>query len=127
MVQHGTFLKVIDNSGAKQVLCIKVFKGFQKRYGGIGECIKISIKALRLKRRSSSKVKKGSVHNALIVQTKQGVKHKFGDRVAFFKNGVVILSKQYQLLGTRIFGLVPRTLRSTKFMKFLSLASGVVV
>lgn len=127
MIQHGTFLKVVDNSGAKKVLCIKVFPGFKKRYGFLSERIKVSIKSLRLKRRSSVKVKKGSVHTALIVQTKKSFTHSYGDRFQFFENSAVLLNKQNKLIGSRIFGLVPKSLRFTKFVRLLSVAGGSVV
>jgi large subunit ribosomal protein L14 len=83
MIQNGTFLNVIDNSGAKQVYCIKILTGYKKRYAGIGDIIVVSVKSLRLKRRVTSKLKKGDVMKALIVRTKTSSISFSGEAIGF--------------------------------------------
>jgi len=117
MIQKGSVLTVIDNSGANKVCCIQVFSGYRKRYGFIGDSLVVSIKSLRAKRRESSKLKKGDVVKALIVRTKK-VKKSFGfQSTIFFENSVILLSRQNKFLGTRVFGLVPSSLRYGKYLK----------
>lgn len=127
MIQNGTYLNVQDNSGARSVMCIKVLKGYKSRYAYIGDCILVSVKKLRTKRRLSSKVKKGEILKALIVRTKT----KFGlvrngNFNSFTENSVILINKQNKLIGTRIFGLVSQKLRCTKFFRVISLSSGVI-
>jgi large subunit ribosomal protein L14 len=126
MIQNGSYLNVIDNSGAKIAYCIKVVSGYRSRYAFIGNIIVISIKSLRSKRRSSSKTKKGEIYKAVIVRTKTNQKNVFGDNINFFENSVVLLNKQYKFIGTRVFGSVPKSLRYTKYLKLASLSSGLV-
>ena len=126
MIQKGTYLNVIDNSGAKDVCCIQVLKGYRKRYATIGDIIIVSIKSLRLKRRSLSKIKKGEVSKALVVRTKVSKNSYSFESSNFFENSVVLLSRQNKLLATRIFGVVPKYFRHTKFLRIVSLASGFV-
>jgi len=126
MIQKGTYLNVIDNSGAKDVCCIQVLKGYRKRYASIGDIIVVSIKSLRLKRRSLSKIKKGDVSKALVIRTKVLQKCYSYESVNFFENGAVLLNQQNKLLGTRIFGTVPKMFRYSKFLRIVSLASGFV-
>lgn len=126
MIQNGSYLNVIDNSGARVAYCIKVSFGFKRRYASIGDLIVISIKSLRTKRRSTSKTKKGEIHKAVIVRTKKKQKNAFGDSFSFFENSIVLLNKQHKFIGTRIFGSVPKKLRYTKFLKIISLSSGLV-
>ena len=126
MIQKGTYLNVIDNSGAKDVCCIQVLKGYRKRYATIGDIIIVSIKSLRLKRRSLSKIKKGEVSKALVVRTKVSKNSYSFESSNFFENSVVLLNRQNKLLGTRIFGVVPKYFRYTKFLRIVSLASGFV-
>lgn len=118
MIQMGTVLDVADNSGARRVKCIKVFKG---DFAGIGNVIKITIKEAIPR----AKVKKGDVLNAVIVRTVTGVRRKDGSLVRFDHNAVVLLNNQNQPIGTRIFGPVTRELRSL-FMKIISLAPEVL-
>ncbi len=125
MIQNGTFLNVLDNSGAKKVFCIKVLSGYRKRYASIGDKIIVSIKKLRSKRRASSKVKKGDIYSALIIKTKVTKPYLFGDKISFSENTVVLLNKQNKLIGTRIFGVMPKSFRFTKYLKTLFLSSGV--
>jgi large subunit ribosomal protein L14 len=126
MIQQQTILKVSDNSGAKTVKCIKVLGGFKKEFAKIGDTIVVSIKNLRAKRRALTKVKKGSVYKALIIRTKTKEKQFNGDNFLFFENSAVILTPKKKLLGTKIFGVVPNKLRTTRFLKLISLSSGVV-
>ncbi len=121
MIQMKTMLKVADNSGAKTVQCIKVLGGSHHMIAKLGEIIKVSIQEVI----AGSKVKKGSVHDALIVRTKKGVNRPDGSTVIFDSNAVVLLDKG-ELIGTRVFGLVPRELKTKKFVKIVSLAEGVV-
>ncbi len=117
-----TNLDVADNSGAKRVMCIKVLGGSHRRYAGIGDIIKVSVKDAIPRGR----VKKGEVYNALVVRTKKGVRRPDGSIIRFDGNAAVILNTQLQPLGTRIFGPVTRELRGEKFMKIISLAPEVL-
>lgn len=115
-------LGVADNSGARQVMCIKVLGGSHRRYANIGDIIKVSIKDAIPRGR----VKKGEVYNAIVVRTRKGVRRSDGSVIRFDGNAAVILNNQLQPLGTRIFGPVTRELRSEKFMKIISLAPEVL-
>jgi large subunit ribosomal protein L14 len=122
MIQMQTNLDVADNSGAKRVMCIKVLGGSHRRYAGIGDIIKVSIKDAIPRGR----VKKGEVYNALVVRTCKGVRRSDGSVIRFDGNAAVILNNNLQPLGTRIFGPVTRELRGEKFMKIISLAPEVL-
>ncbi|CAA9890010.1 50S ribosomal protein L14 [Candidatus Methylobacter favarea] len=122
MIQMQTNLDVADNSGAKRVMCIKVLGGSHRRYAGIGDIIKVSIKDAIPRGR----VKKGEVYNALVVRTRKGVRRSDGSMIRFDGNAAVILNNNLQPLGTRIFGPVTRELRGEKFMKIISLAPEVL-
>ena len=126
MIQKGTYLNVIDNSGAKEVCCIHVLNGYRKRYAVVGDVVVVSIKSLRIKRRSHAKVKKGEVLKALIVRTKTSLKSYALEQLNFLENSAILLSKQDKLLGTRVFGSVPNSFRYTKFLRIISLASGFI-
>ena len=126
MIQKGTYLNVIDNSGAKEVCCIHVLNGYRKRYAVVGDVVVVSIKSLRIKRRSHAKVKKGEVLKALIVRTKTNIKSYALEHLNFLENSAILLSKQDKLLGTRVFGSVPNSFRYTKFLRIISLASGFI-
>jgi len=126
MIQVGTYLNVVDNSGAKKACCIKVLSGFRSRYAYTGDTILVSIKSLRLKRRTSIRAKKGKIFKALIIRTKKEVKSIFIDRAQFLENAVLLLNKQNKLLATRIFGVVPKFLRYTKFSRLIAVAAGVI-
>ncbi len=117
-----TNLEVADNSGAKKVMCIKVLGGSHRRYAGIGDIIKVSVKDAIPRGR----VKKGEVYNALVVRTSKGVRRADGSVIRFDGNAAVILNNNLQPLGTRIFGPVTRELRGEKFMKIISLAPEVL-
>jgi len=126
MIQKGTYLNVIDNSGAKEVCCIHVLNGYRKRYAVVGDVVVVSIKSLRIKRRSHAKVKKGEVLKALVVRTKTSLKSYSLEQLNFLENSAILLSKQDKLLGTRVFGSVPNIFRYTKFLRIISLASGFI-
>jgi large subunit ribosomal protein L14 len=126
MIQKGTCFKVIDNSGAKKACCIHVVGGYRKRYGKIGDIIVVSIKSLRSKRREVSKIKKGDVVKALIVKTKVYQPSYSYELISYFENSVVLLNNQNKLLGTRIFGPIQKSFRYTKYLRILTLASGVI-
>jgi large subunit ribosomal protein L14 len=122
MIQVESILSVADNSGARRVMCIKVLGGSKRRYAGIGDVIKVSIKdAIPLGR-----IKKGEVSFAVVVRTKKGVRRQDGSLIRFDDNAVVLLNAQKQPVGTRIFGPVTRELRNEMFMKIVSLAPEVI-
>lgn len=122
MIQMRTMLDVADNSGARRVMCIKVLGGTRRRYAGIGDVIKVSVKEAIPR----GKVKKGEVLNAVIVRTKKGVRRPDGSSIRFDENTVVLLNAQLQPIGTRVFGPVTRELRGENFMKIISLAPEVL-
>jgi len=122
MIQMQTTLEVADNSGAKKVMCIKVLGGSHRRYARIGDIIKVSIKDAIPR----GKVKKGEVHNAVVVRTVKGVRRPDGSLIRFDNNAAVLLNTQLQPIGTRIFGPVTRELRTKRFMKIISLAPEVL-
>ena len=115
-------LDVADNSGARNVMCIKVLGGSHKRYAKIGDIIKVSIKDAIPR----GKVKKGAVYNAVVVRTRKGVRRPDGSVIRFDGNAAVLLNANHQPIGTRIFGPVTRELRNEKFMKIISLAPEVI-
>lgn len=121
MIQMQTVLEVADNSGARRVMCFKVLGGSKRRYAGVGDIIKVSIKEAIPK----SKVKKGDVMNAVVVRTKKGVRRPDGSLIRFDSNAAVLLNNQREPIGTRIFGPVTRELRK-QFMKIISLAPEVL-
>ncbi|PHS73700.1 MAG: 50S ribosomal protein L14 [Cycloclasticus sp.] len=122
MIQMQTRLDVADNSGARNVMCIKVLGGSHKRYAKIGDIIKVSIKDAIPR----GKVKKGEVVNAVVVRTRKGVRRQDGSLIRFDSNAAVLLNANMQPIGTRIFGPVTRELRNEKFMKIISLAPEVI-
>jgi len=122
MIQMQSILDVADNSGARRVMCIKVLGGSKRRYAGIGDIIKVSVKEAIPR----GKVKKGEVLNAVIVRTKKGIRRLDGSAIRFDENSVVLLNAQLQPIGTRVFGPVTRELRGENFMKIISLAPEVL-
>jgi len=122
MIQQESRLKVADNSGAKEVLCIRVLGGTKRRYASIGDTIVVSIKDAL----PSGNVKKGAVTKAVVVRTKKEVKRIDGSYIRFDDNAVVLLNAQGEMRGTRIFGPVARELREKQFMKIVSLAPEVL-
>lgn len=121
MIQMQTRLAVADNSGARELLCIKVLGGSKKRYAAIGDIIKVSVKEAS----PDGRVKKGEVHDAVVVRTLHGVRRPDGSKIKFDKNAAVLLNNRREPIGTRIFGPVTRELRTEKFMKIVSLAPEV--
>ncbi len=121
MIQTESIVDVADNSGARRVMCIKVLGGSKRRYAGIGDVIKVSIKEAIPR----GKVKKGDVMFAVVVRTKKGVRRDDGSLIRFDSNAVVLLNAQKQPIGTRIFGPVTRELRR-QYMKIVSLALEVL-
>ena len=115
-------LDVADNSGARRVQCIKVLGGSKRRYAGVGDIIKITIKEAI----PNSRVRKGELFNAVVVRTRHGVRRSDGSLIRFDRNAAVLLNGQNQPVGTRIFGPVTRELRSEQFMRIISLAPEVL-
>ncbi len=126
MIQTGSYLNVIDNSGAKEVGVIQVLRGYRKRYAAVGDCCIVSVKSLRSKRREASKIKKGDILKALVVRTKVPIVSQSAESVGFLENAAILLSRQNKLLGTRVFGAVPKMLRYTRFLRVVSLAAGFI-
>ncbi|MBX9608185.1 MAG: 50S ribosomal protein L14 [Gammaproteobacteria bacterium] len=122
MIQMQSMLDAADNSGARRLMCIKVLGGSRRRYANIGDIIKVSIKEAVPR----GKVKKGDVFNAVVVRTRKGVRRADGSTIRFDGNAAVLLDKQLQPVGTRIFGPVTRELRGEKFMRIVSLAPEVL-
>ena len=122
MIQTQSMLDVADNSGARRVMCIKVLGGSHRRYAGIGDIIKVTVKDAIPR----GKVKKGQVMTAVVVRTKHGVRRTDGSIIRFDGNAAVLLNNKQEPIGTRIFGPVTRELRTEKFMKIVSLAPEVL-
>ena len=122
MIQTESWLEVADNTGAKEVLCIKVLGGSKRRYASIGDVIKVTVKQAAPRGR----VKKGEIYNAVVVHTAKGVRRQDGSLVKFDGNAAVLLNNKLEPIGTRIFGPVTRELRTEKFMKIVSLAPEVL-
>jgi large subunit ribosomal protein L14 len=122
MIQVESVLEVADNSGARKVLCIKVLGGSKRRTASVGDVIVVSIREAIPR----GKVKKGDVHQAVIVRTSYPVRRGDGSAIRFDRNAAVLLNKQLEPIGTRIFGPVVRELRGKKFMKIISLAPEVL-
>jgi large subunit ribosomal protein L14 len=122
MIQSESRLRVADNSGAKELLCIKVLGGSKRRYASVGDVIVVSVKEAM----PNSKVKKGDVMRAVIVRTKKEIRRPDGSYIKFDDNSAVLITQQNEPVGTRIFGPVARELRAKNFMKIVSLAPEVL-
>jgi large subunit ribosomal protein L14 len=122
MVQSTTTLDVADNSGAKKIMCIRVLGGTRRKYASVGDVIVVSIKEAI----PNAKVKKGDVARAVIVRTKKEVSRQDGSYIRFDANSAVLVDKDNEPIGTRIFGPVARELRAKRFMKIISLAPEVL-
>lgn len=122
MIQQQTLLDVADNTGAKSVMCFKVLGGSKRRYATVGDVVIGSVK----KAIPTATVKKGTVVRGVIVRTRKDIRRRDGSRVRFDRNALVIIDKDNNPVGTRIFGAVARELRNKNFMKIISLASEVV-
>jgi large subunit ribosomal protein L14 len=122
MIQTESRLEVADNTGAREVMCIKVLGGSKRRYATIGDVIKVTVKEATPRGR----VKKGEIFNAVVVRTAKGVRRGDGSLIKFDGNAAVLLNNKLEPIGTRIFGPVTRELRTEKFMKIVSLAPEVI-
>jgi large subunit ribosomal protein L14 len=122
MIQMQTVLDAADNSGARRLQCIKVLGGSKRRYAGVGDIIKVSVKDAIPR----GKVKKGEIYNAVVVRTRKGVRRADGSLIRFDGNAAVLLTARHEPIGTRIFGPVTRELRTGNFMKIISLAPEVL-
>jgi large subunit ribosomal protein L14 len=122
VIQQSTVLDVADNSGAKKVYCIKVLGGSKRRYASIGDIIVVSVREAI----AGAKVKKGEIARAVVVRTKKEIARPDGSFIRFDGNSAVLISKENEPIGTRIFGPVARELRAKRFMKIVSLAPEVL-
>ncbi len=122
MIQQEAHLEVADNSGARKVMCIKVLGGSKRRVAGVGDVIVVSVKDAIPRGR----VKKGEIHKAVIVRTAAPIRRDDGSIIRFDRNAAVLIDKQNEPIGTRIFGPVTRELRARAFMKIISLAPEVL-
>jgi large subunit ribosomal protein L14 len=122
MIQMQTVLTAADNSGARRIQCIKVLGGSKRRYAGVGDIIKVSVKDAIPR----GKVKKGEIYDAVVVRTRKGVRRSDGSVIRFDGNAAVLLTPRLEPIGTRIFGPVTRELRRGNFMKIISLAPEVI-
>ena len=122
MIQSETNLSIADNSGAKRVQCIKVLGGSKRRYAAVGDVIVVSVKEAAPRAR----VKKGEVHKAVVVRTSKEIRRRDGSAIRFDDNAAVLINKDLEPIGTRIFGPVTRELRAKSFMKIISLAPEVL-
>ncbi len=122
MIQSESVLDVADNSGAKRVLCIKVLGGSKRKYASVGDIIKVTVKEAA----PNSKVKKGTVTQAVIVRTAKELRRADGSYIRFDSNAAVLLTAENEPVGTRIFGPVARELRAKRFMRIVSLAPEVL-
>ena len=122
MIQVESMLHIADNSGARRVQCIKVLGGSRRRYAGVGDIVKVTVKEAIPRGR----VRKGQIMNAVVVRTRKGVRRPDGSLIRFDENAAVLLTPQNQPVGTRIFGPVTRELRTENFMRIVSLAPEVL-
>jgi large subunit ribosomal protein L14 len=122
MIRASTYLQSADNSGAKKLFCIRVFGGSAKKYARLGDVVVVSVKEAL----PNSKVEKGDVHRAVIVRTRKEQRRPDGSYVRFDDNAAVLINKEDEPIGTRVFGPVARELRTKGFMKIISLAPEVV-
>ena len=122
MIQQQTRMAVADNSGAKELFCIKVLGGTRRKYASVGDVVVVSVKVAI----PNSKVKKGEVHKAVVVRTRRAVRRQDGSYIRFDDNSAVLINNQMEPIGTRIFGPVARELRAKKFMNIVSLAPEVL-
>jgi large subunit ribosomal protein L14 len=122
MIQMQTLLEAADNSGARELKCIKVLGGSRRRYAAVGDIIKVSVKDAIPRGR----VKKGEVYNAVVVRTRKGVRRPDGSLIRFDSNAAVLLNNKLEPIGTRVFGPVTRELRTERFMRIISLAPEVL-
>lgn len=126
MIQKGTYLNVIDNSGANEICCIHINGGYRRRYAKLGDVIIASIKTIRFK--EGMKIKKGGIVKALVVRTKRffSVKKKIDNSIKFLGNDAILYSPQNKTIGTRIVGGLQKEFLNTKYRKVVSLSSGII-
>ncbi len=122
MIQVESVIEIADNSGAKKVLCIKVLGGSKRKYASVGDIIKVSVREAI----PNSKIKKGTVTQAVIVRVKKEIRRSDGSYIRFDNNAAVLVDAQKEPVGTRIFGPVARELRAKRFMRIVSLAPEVL-
>ena len=122
MIQQESRVKVADNSGAREALCVRVLGGTRRRYARVGDKVMVTVKTTL----SSSAMKKGTLSRAVVIRARQALRRADGSSIAFEENAVVLLTAQDEPRGTRIFGPVARELREKRFMKIISLAPEVV-
>ena len=122
MIQSETMLDVADNSGARRVQCIKVLGGSRRRYAGIGDTIRVTVKEAIPR----SRVRKGQIMRAVVVRTRKGVRRQDGSLIKFDQNAAVLVNESQEPIGTRIFGPVTRELRTRQYMRIVSLAPEVL-
>lgn len=121
-------LYAVDNTGARGLICIKAMHGYRRRYANITDLVVISIRSLRVKRREAVKTMLGEVHKAVVLRTRTKLFATVGDSISFLGKPVaLLLSKQRKIMGTRIFGLLPKKFRFSKYLKILSICAGVLV
>jgi len=126
MIQKGTILKVVDNSGAKKAACIHLYNGYRKRYANIGDIIKVAIKRTKKKNPEFLKIKKGDTSKAVVVSVKNFQNCFDGSLTKSGLNSIVLISDQNKYLGTRVFSPLDNSLRYTRYLRLLSLAGGVI-
>ena len=121
MILSGTHINIVDNTGAKIAKCIKVLGGIKKKFAKVGDKIVVSIKKSNL----STKIKEGDIYYAIIIRTKKQLVRKTGVVVKFFDNAGVLINKEGNLVGTRIFGIVPKEIKDRNYLKIISLAQEI--
>lgn len=126
MIQQQTKLKVIDNSGAKIVKCIKILGGFKRKFAFTGDTVIVSVKELRNKFKIKSKVKKGEIYKAILLRTKKKQKQKDGSFFCFIENSVCLINFQQKFLFTRILGPISKTIKTPSRIKLLNASSGII-
>lgn len=133
MIQKGTYFNVMDNSGGKKACCIHICGGYRKRYSRIGDVVVVSIKSIRKKRKElfnlkkeTSKLKKGDVLKGLVIRTKSYKPSYSNEVISFLDNSIVLLNNQNKLIGTRVFGPILRQFRYTKYLRLVSISSGLL-
>lgn len=127
MIQSGSYLNIVDNSGAKKVKCIQVTGGYRKRYAQIGDTVVGSVKEIYIRKNTKGKIKRGEVIRALVFRCKNFSSNKNGNAKKYLENSAVLINKQNKIVSTRIFGSGPSLFRKTKHLKVLSLCSGISI
>ena len=125
MIQKGTYLNISDNSGAKKVCCLHIYKN-KKNFAKLGDLILVSVKSLRSKKRLKSKVKKGELYKALIIRTKNFQNKQNTFSMSFTENSVILLDKKYKLMGTRIIGPISKEFKKTKYARIISISYALI-